>query len=70
MIFSEEALILMLPTAAPFQGAEQPDFLSAEETANVMTSKPSAAAHMAVDSWGAFPFSVVLVPAPFASLAD
>lgn len=54
MIFSKVALILMLSTAAPFQGTKQPDFLSIEEIANVMTSEPSAASHTDIDSWGAF----------------
>ena len=31
------ALILMLSTAAPFQGTKQPDFLFIEEIANVMS---------------------------------
>lgn len=44
----------MLSTAAPFQGTKQPDFLFIEEIANVMTSKPSAASHADIDSWGAF----------------
>ena len=53
MILSKMALILMLSTAAPFQGTKLPDFLFIEEIANVMTSKPSAASHADIDSWGA-----------------
>lgn len=44
----------MLSTTAPFQGTKQADFLFTEETANVMTPKPSAASHVHADSWGAF----------------
>jgi len=54
MILSKMVLILMLSTAAPFQGTKLPDFLFIEEIANVMTSKPSAASHADIDSWGAF----------------
>lgn len=54
MIFSKVALVWMLSTASPFQGTKLPNFLSIEEVANVMTSKPSAATHLDIDSWGAF----------------
>lgn len=54
IIFSKVALILTLSIAAPFQGTEQPGFLSIIETADVMTSKPSATSHKDIDSWGAF----------------
>lgn len=64
------ALILMLSTAAPFRGTKQPDFLFTEELANVMTSKPSAASHADIGSWGAFSARHSYGPSPFASLAD
>lgn len=67
MIFSKMALILMLSTAAPFQGTKQPDFLFTEEIANMMTSKPSAASHTDIDSWGAFSVLHSYRPSPFAS---
>lgn len=60
----------MLSTAAPFRGTEQPDFLSIEVIANAMTSKPSAASHTDIDSWGAFSILLVIVPSPFIFLAD
>lgn len=64
------ALILMLSTAAPFQGTKRPDFLFIKEIANVTTSKPSAASHMDIDSWVLSEVSMVIVPFPFASLTD
>lgn len=65
VVFGKVVLILILSTAAPVQGAERPDFLSAEVVANAMASEPSAASHTDAGSWGASSVLLVTVPSPF-----